>query len=590
MPSEFNHIDDFFRRKDEESDPETDSLGKHWQQMQQMMQSPAPADVGRKASRISWKKGRLYVQAAILFLTASILSLLLYWFINSAESLQQNPPPSPVKAAAVKDPFTKNHQAIIAFPSDPTNISQSGLKSITSNSIRNLDRVQQSPVEKQITADYIPIEPKKGILETPVTTNAEAFEVFFQQLQKQAQLFVIRNHKDTTLYCSGGTTVFIPAGSLEAFSDADVQVFIKEYYEIADIIGNKLSTHSNLLPLVTGGMLHIEAMQGNIPVTLKKGRSLKVFMPTKKNDPEMQLFLGKETALSPMVENSDIAVSGDRTINWLPAGQYQYYFNDRHKLIKVLDLANDPRNIFIRKNKKIGKFILSYDSKLSVKDAKRELQHRYGNQYDEIRVRHGWLPMHITWDKQNLPFTSTQQNGDGIIGDSVNMTLKEARLFNLISVSDSLQWEADWRKNWEVSAKSNPVIKQQLQLKDQYSFEISGMGYINCDKFLASKGKTINLTAKTGETFESTYFRSFLVFRNINSILPGVWSAGRIVFYNLPEDQRATMVCIGIKEGKAWYAIREVSANGREINDLKFTETTPDEFRHVLQQFGNVKG
>ena len=53
--------------------------------------------------------------------------------------------------------------------------------------------------------------------------------------------------------------------------------------------------------------------------------------------------------------------------------------------------------------------------------------------------------------------------------------------------------------------------------------------------------------------------------------------------------QDVSVVCVSVKDGKAFYAIREFSIS-REIQDrLEFRETSPTEFREKLKVFGSVK-
>src|SRR5688572_7791091 len=42
MQSEFNHIDDFFRKKEEEASADNSMQDQHWQQMKGLLVNPAP--------------------------------------------------------------------------------------------------------------------------------------------------------------------------------------------------------------------------------------------------------------------------------------------------------------------------------------------------------------------------------------------------------------------------------------------------------------------------------------------------------------------------------------------------------------------
>src|SRR5689334_22376407 len=72
MPSEFNHIDEFFRKKEEESEAPDHLLNQHWQQMKKELAGPV-----QSADAIRTFHIRLYGRAAaiLLFVVAAVFLL-----------------------------------------------------------------------------------------------------------------------------------------------------------------------------------------------------------------------------------------------------------------------------------------------------------------------------------------------------------------------------------------------------------------------------------------------------------------------------------------------------------------------------------
>src|SRR5688572_16797086 len=72
MPSDFNHIDEFFRSKEEQSTATTKQQEKHWQQMKDLLVVPGPQTV-----KIRTINTRLYWQAAAGIIILAVFAFLL---------------------------------------------------------------------------------------------------------------------------------------------------------------------------------------------------------------------------------------------------------------------------------------------------------------------------------------------------------------------------------------------------------------------------------------------------------------------------------------------------------------------------------
>ncbi|WP_052272826.1 c-type cytochrome [Flavihumibacter solisilvae] len=106
----------------------------------------------------------------------------------------------------------------------------------------------------------------------------------------KSELFTIDLTKDTTLITSKGAKIHIPMGAIEAAGTVSVQLEIKEAYSITDMINGGLTTSSSGQPLVSGGMIYIDAIgDTNVKIT----SSITISLPTGSLNKDMQLFKGK---------------------------------------------------------------------------------------------------------------------------------------------------------------------------------------------------------------------------------------------------------------------------------------------------------
>jgi|KBSSwiS6_1023812.scaffolds.fasta_scaffold01452_3 hypothetical protein len=599
MPSESNHIDNFFRRKETAAPADKARMELHWRQMQELLNvqpSSKPAVI------INYRT--ILKCAAIILLIASIIFL-----------IGRN---------------TKEINNIAIKPSVKTSGDQSAKTSIAANSdtiirtpvnaVKNQDLVQQKsipdkkpgetkdqqsktvlhpaefPEEKlSINNPSLPIEK-----EEEQAKNLIALNKFFGLLKKEPQNFNIHTSKDTTIVCDEGTSLVIPSGAFQTLSGQPIEgvvtISIKEFYSIADIISNNLTTTSDGKPLITGGMLNISAEYNKQKVQLRKGSSLDVKMPTRIFNPEMQLFTAKETNINQKdyisAANADRSVIANSGLNWLPAGQQQLFFNEKKRMITMLDLQDNHNLTLFRMNKRIVHYVIPYDCPLTTTQMKQELEKRYSNQYDVIRVRRAWKPL----SKKRRGTTYSNWYDDygsrtvQYVGDSVRMPLSVAMRRKLITREDSLRYEAQFLKEYEEALKKRQAYNEFILIKDAYSFTITELGWINCDRFFKySPDRVSEFYVKTPPGFEESYFASMLIFENNNSALMGSWSRGQVNFSKLPIGNRVNVICLAAKEGKMYSTVQQYTIDRNPDLTLKLEEITPEQFKEKLGRFGNVQ-
>jgi hypothetical protein len=130
----------------------------------------------------------------------------------------------------------------------------------------------------------------------------------FESFKKQSQIISFDTSKDTIIKCKEGTVLKIKANSfVRSINKQPVKGIINfevtEYYKLSDILLANLTTTSKEEQLETGGMLYIEAFQGDELLELKSNSTIDILMPTKKKKESMQLFSG---------------VMSEKGIDWIP--------------------------------------------------------------------------------------------------------------------------------------------------------------------------------------------------------------------------------------------------------------------------------
>jgi hypothetical protein len=615
MQSESNHIDNFFRRKEAVSVADKSNMDAHWKQMQEMLRlQPA----SKTPKTINYKIFLKY--AAIVLLVAVGLFLV---FQNNKDYNSITIKPSDEKNS-LSSSDTNRHSNASLLPAQAITTEDKLVKLIKQNPEKNIgkDEISNDVNDKPVYEKLLPPDNKSLAItkEEIKHDNAGVFKKFNADISKQAEYFIINPSSDTTLTCKEGTTVFIPANTFQTLGGAAVSgpvtISVKEFYSVADIISNNLTTTSNGKQLITGGMLNIAAISNDKPLQIKQGAFIDLKLPTRVFSSDMQLFTGAENAMTFTSVNEEKPVlkgivdtvtktiridtvskessSADRAdffnqgINWIPAGQQQFFINDKNKYITLFDLQDNSRVIY-RKNRSIAKYLIPYDCPTSVKEMERILFEKYSYRYDEVKVRRAWKP----WSKKNRGVYTTDWIYDEYyVGDSVTMPLNIAMRRKLITREDSIRYEAQFKKQYEEAVKRGNAYSDFVLRKNAYDFRITGLGWINCDRFLNyPPGRLSDFYVNTPEGYQGIYFASMLIFEKNRSAMGGYWNTnGRISFSKIPLGEKINIICLGAKDGKMYAAIQQFSVERDPKIVLKLEEITPEQFKEKLSRFGNVQG
>jgi hypothetical protein len=606
MPSETNHIDNFFRRKESASAADKCSMDIHWQQMQELMNIQPAAKPGK---RISFK---ILLKYAALFIVVG--SIALFLLRNELKKDTTAVTPSSIKKQpelSAKSIVVPSGDSLVRTPviAKSKSKNQKAIILTTDNDIIPIDNNLLLVNNKSLAA--APDDKKPD--------NSTVFKKFFYDLEKQAEQFVINPSRDTALTCKEGTKLIIPANTFQSVSgqviNGPITIAVKEFYSIADIVGNNLSTTSNGKQLATGGMINITASYKSEQLQIRNGSYVNLQMPTRIFNSDMQLFTGVENSIgftsttknepklagrvnveAKRIEIDTISsdVSADNTIsnlqsgmNWIPMGQQQLFFNERKKLVTLFDVQDNFQKVSYRKNKSVAKYLIPYDCPLTNEEMQKLMKDGFGKRYDEVKIKRAWKPL---WKKnRGIPITDWIYDGY-FVGDSIQLPLNVAMRRKMITREDSIRYEAQFKKQYEESLKRYGANSDFIQKKDAYDFRITGLGWINCDRFLNyPPGRLSDFYVKTPEGFQDAFFASMLIFEQNKSAMSGYWVNGRINFAKLPLGDKVNVICLGAKDGKMYAAVQQYTVERTPSITLSLEEVTPEQFREKLRRFGNVQ-
>lgn len=640
MRSEQEHIDDFFRKKEEEYQQDTGQADAHWEQMRGLLKPAIGPDPVPKGYRLATT--RRIIQYLGGFTVVTVITLVTLTAIRSkkkatTKSLAQKTMIAPAKkqlaartttdrkdtlirparkalhviapkTATNPNPVTKAAIPVNAAPVKPASRRFSDEKPVAPAIQPKVEKAPPLPVQtlgnpvsivpgtpdlalgsaqQTIRSEVLELKSTEAdlTLSNFITPSSPAAQVnaFYQQLQKPGEQFVIEVDKDTILTGKEGTRLSIPAfafaGKNGLIKEGLVTIVLREYYTYDDILAAKLSTTAGGEQLISGGMVHLAAQVNGDPVNIAGRKNIRLEMPTAKPDEQMQLFRGTRSSL----KKAFVAKFMDNRM--IDTVRYMKREADENGDIDWIPEGqeqkfSDPLNRRI--------LVLDpYADPYHVSHGKRIKAYFYvakacpysdAEMRDKLRAYSNNYFEVIKIKRVNaVPMANYKTREDRVSIAGDSVVMTFRQ-----AMRRKLLTPEDSIKVLEKFRTDSLNLDNRHQLMDKYSFTITNLGWYNCDKFNNNVPKVL-FAFNPGEGFDPGSMVSHIVFTRYKSVMAGAYKDNKIQFGRVPKNESVKIVCIGIKNGKVLACIQELNTDREEIGNLAFEETTPAAFKQKLQ-------
>lgn len=575
MQSEKQHIDNYIRKKEAEWSQDSGLQDLHWAKMQSLLPRSIPTVTGKK---VSIRTSRHIVKYLGGFVVVTVITLVTLTAVRHKRTI------APTKSSSQKEAIAHNSNTARANQKiDEPKTSPNTLVNTSSKTKQEANHLSATPSQSSIPGSQASIkigqrlDSAKSLTPTSKPDAMAVLNEFYSRIEKNGQGFTVQGNRDTTLIAAEGTKLTVPANSFVnkagQLKNGTIKIVLKEYYRYDDIVAAKLNTTSNGEQLVTGGMLHVTAVSGNEELKLAPGKSINIKMPTNHFDPDMQLFMGSSTSgtdysTTASQSTRDTGKTQSYAINWTPVGQPQgmWMTGQRTRTIRVMDWSIEPRHVRGPSTNTKAVFFVKKDFPMSDDEVKEKLREKYGDYYNRIKLR-----------RVDNPKYENTEPGFIILVDSVDMTLKEAFKKHLVPKKDSA-------KLMTQMLSDSVHYFNQSKIYDNYDFTITGLGWINCDRFLKYKGPKTDFAINLGQDVDAGNFVTQLVFTRFKSVLAGPsFSDHKLYFKNIPLNEQVQLVCVGVKGDKVISCVQTLTVTKQGATDLNFEETTPEQLKAKLK-------
>ncbi|RZK62036.1 MAG: hypothetical protein EOO59_03605 [Hymenobacter sp.] len=452
----------------------------------------------------------------------------------------------------------------------------------------------------------------------PTANNIQAF---CAQAAPGFQEFRVRAGRDTVLVARQGTRLLVPARAFDVPSNSGpVELRLREFYSIPDIVLAGLGTRAGFDLLETGGMLHLYAAADGRTVDLRPGMEITIQLPTAKQLPDMQLYEGISNDLShapdwQLPANSNptssraalgkwVALHPPKSPRWPRFDLSSKAFLQEFERLMPDTKADQAR---LRRKRTIGK-----DERLRLKEL---------SEGNHTAIRHA-IVFDVVVDSTGTLLPPELVLGDSVLGNKALAALRQLPAQHAASFVSKLphggrtvstargvfsilyarsgrrlvgfSWQLMDKQLAEELAKESQRVRtefaRQFKRKGKssapltldgglyYELVAGGLGWINCDRLL-DPGPRIEyaVQAPAPATVVS------LVFKGQRSILASSRTEGNsAVFEQVPSGQLATIVALRREKGITYLATSAVRLGQPTPPDLQFRPVTLDELRTEL--------
>jgi TonB family protein len=446
---------------------------------------------------------------------------------------------------------------------------------------------------------------------TKTTTDISLSDVY-KHFEKKPQVFSIRTDRDTTIICKEGTTIQIKANSFISEKTGNpisgtVQLKVKEYYKISDMILANLTTTSGGKILETGGMLHISATNNSENCILKPGSEIKTGFPYSGKKDDMALFYGDVTndlidwKLGNMTD--DVEISTELTLMTvapvIESNSEEFFIVEDMPEFPGGDLAmrrflmENAGYPFSMLNKEIeGKVMVTFVVDSDGNTTNIRVAEGLDETLDKVAVyvvsnfpkwkpgRQRGKPVDVSY---TVPVVFSAKKGEltKIEIDKANKLEEKLKSFKYDNESAKYLSNSDKFRKFEEKIRNENYNETSVFEVNRYLFSTTQLGWLNCDRFLKENRKLTDLfilNENSGNTIVNVIFHRF------KSLVPGNIESGKVVFRNIPEGESVTIVAIKADESKILFSVTETAVTKNKEVTLDFQQVTLELLKKEMEK------
>jgi TonB family protein len=465
--------------------------------------------------------------------------------------------------------------------------------------------VQPVSVENTIKVSITQEDP--GPVQSP---GIQSVADIYAHFEKQPQLFTIDPDRDTSIICKEGTLIKIKAHTFVTEKTGKditgkVQLEVKEYYTISDMLLSKLTTTSGTEMLETGGMLYMDAVADQEKCRIKQGSEIEIGFPYANKKEDMALFNGEKkndiidwkpaVTVNNVVIMTAIVQGMEEEPPYTIVEQMPEFPGGETALRRYMEqYVGYPYSAL--KDKIQGKVFVSFNVEKDGMITNIRVRRGLESMLDKVAVNFvsnmpKWIP-----GKQNgqavkctytLPVSFIPHEGELTNEEILQSKALEEKIRNLkVDYLDSKYLtKQEFKEEFEKKEQKDGFQQTNTADLNRYVFSTSQLGWINCDKFIRDNRQKINYSIRIDQPGNAI---ATVIFHRYRSILPGNVEANRIRFMNVPPGEKISIVAFRTENDQIYLAIKETVITDKEENGLDFKPVTMELLKLEMEKLSKL--
>jgi len=434
----------------------------------------------------------------------------------------------------------------------------------------------------------------------------------YKHFEKKPQVFSIRTDRDTTINCKEGTTIQIKANSFISENTGNpisgtVQLKVKEYYKISDMILANLTTTSGDKILETGGMLHISATNNSENCILKPGSEIKTSFPYSGRKDDMALFYGDVTndLIDWKLANKadDVKISDELTIAPVTESNSEVFFivedmpefpgGDLAMRRFLIENAGYPYSMLYKEIE--GKVYVTFVIDSEGNTTNIRVIKGLDETLDKVAVyvvsnfpkwkpgRQRGRPVAVSY---TIPVGFSAKKGELTKEEIEKANKLEEKLKSFKYDNESAKYlsNSDKFRKFEEEISNENYNETSVFEVNRYLFSTTQLGWLNCDRFLKENRKLTDLFI-LNENPDNTIVN--VIFHRFKSLVRGNIESEKVFFRNIPEGERVTIVAIKANESKILFSVTETAVTDNKEVTLDFQQVTLELLKKEMEKLNN---
>lgn len=395
------------------------------------------------------------------------------------------------------------------------------------------------------------------------TVGPPPIDALFQETVVPSQFIPVDAGRGAVFTGDGGTKIVVPPS---AFIDeegqevlGEVMVEFKEVVDKSDILLSNVPTTANGLPLVSGGVIYLDAKAGGMPVSIAPSKSISATFAKGDRSEGMRGFEG--------------AYDRKKQMGWTPmespltADPKTLLFKDGRHQVKAYLLSMVYESAVCQGKDKV-KIDLEYDIATGVTNRVRVIGINacFNKVIPEIL-------QHIVW----------KGDGDGKLAMTVYF---DEVTFAGVGKGQKALPQPDVAFQLYDTKYEDAEDVAVIDVMAGSTVEVTNLGWVNWDKYLETPLSSDFLVRISGGK-EKELARVFVVYDDVNCVLGAVQAgADQYQFKEVPSGIPAKIIAMSYSKGRPFWGVVEIASLGEDIK-LKLKPTTVEALKAEAGQLLN---